>query len=66
MRARARPSASVIEHVRVFVSILKAYKALSDGCRLPFVNREPPGAAQHVCVRVCAPVCVCDVQAVMF
>lgn len=35
----------------VCVSILKDYKALNDGCRLPFVNREPPGAAQHVCVR---------------
>ncbi len=51
------------------VSILTAYKALNDGCRLPFVNREPPGAVQHgVCLCACVCVCdgECDVRAVMF
>lgn len=48
----------------VCVSSLKAYKALNDGCRLPFVNREPPGAVQHVYVCVCEG--ECDVRAVMF
>lgn len=48
--SKLRKHSVLCERVRVCVSILAAHEDLNDGCRLPFVSREPPGAVQHVCV----------------